>query len=104
MFALSFVALVGALDGGVERVPLDRGVAVIYDTCPAAPPTVALDGGWKLLPPERAARLACIMETCEVDRKLARAELKAAAPPLWWLAVVGAAVSAFLLGWFLPRP
>lgn len=64
-----------ASDGGVWDSPL-------YDQCPDAPPPEAVevrgsffepvavpDGGtsW-LLPPERAARVACLMKTCETRR------------------------------------
>jgi hypothetical protein len=93
MLGLTLTVVLAGTDGGV-----------IYDACPEAPPTVSLDGGWKLMSPERASRLACIIETCEVDRKLARERAVGLQPTWWWLLASGLAVAAFLAGWLVPRP
>lgn len=84
----------------------DAGVrfdASLYATCPEAPPVVALDGGWALLPPARAERLACLMATCEADRRMKQEALEASPPPGWWLGasavVVVVAAAAFAVGW-----
>lgn len=95
------LALSQAPDAGV-----DGGIRVfedpIYASCPDAPPVIPLDGGWTLTPPERNARLACGLVTCETDRRLKGEQLKAAPPPGWLIgssvAVVVVAAAAFFVG------
>jgi hypothetical protein len=98
--------------------PIDGGSPAfsdtIYATCPDAPPVIVLDGGvageafagWRLMHPDRAARVACLMQTCEVDRKLREVREDAAPPPWWWVGSVsvalGLAVAAFFLGRSIP--
>lgn len=50
----------------------------LYALCPPAPPSVQLDGGYRLLTPERVARLDCLMVTAD-ERAL---QLEQAPPPL----------------------
>lgn len=89
------LALVLASDAGV---PVDGGIRVfedpIYSVCPEAPPVIPLDGGWTLTPPERNARLACGLVTCETDRRLKGEQLQAAPPPGW---LVGSSVVVVLV-------
>ncbi len=98
----SVLALVIAgLDGGE---PLSSYVPdrheTLYSTCPDAPPTIDLDGGWKLMPPERSARLRCLLVTCETSRKLAENDQRSA-PPWWWAVTIGAVAAAATLAWWL---
>lgn len=93
-------------DGGAPDAGVDAGIQLfadpLYATCPDAPPTIPLDGGWTLTPPERNARLACFMVTCETDRRQKKSDLDGAPPPQWWVvasaAVVTVAAAAFALG------
>lgn len=75
----------------------------IYSTCPVAPPVQVLDGGWVLSPPERAARVACLMEICDVDRTRRAKEQETAPAPNSWLVTAGAAVSAAIAAYSLAR-
>jgi hypothetical protein len=91
---------------GVQSDAGDVGIRVferpLYASCPDAPPAIQLDGGWVLLPPERAARLACGLVACETDRRAKEEQLKAAPPPYWWLiassAVVVVGAAMFFVG------
>lgn len=117
LFVLSVAGIVLAqADGGHDftvNAALDAGPTIdaggayvgaavtftdtIYGTCPVAPPVQVLDGGWKLLSPERAARTACLMEICDTDR-MRRAKEQAAEPaPWWWVSLVGSVVSTAIL-------
>lgn len=70
----------------------------LYAVCPDAPPSMGSvplpDGGVFLLPPgsaylpaPRPARIACLMETCDIDRQ---AKGKANdTPPAWWAVSMG---------------
>lgn len=93
---LTTMLLLAALpDGGLPPTFSDT----IYSSCPEAPPTVKLDGGWQLVPPERDQRIACLMDTCDTDRMLRKERAKAEAnvPPWWWaIGVGGLAVGATL--------
>jgi hypothetical protein len=93
---------------GVWAPNLDGGQASsfsasLYATCPDAPPTEKLDGGWVLMPPERAARVACLMETCEAHRRRLETHVEEAASPWWWVAAVAATVAAGAAGFVLGR-
>lgn len=92
--------------GGVVALPEtvargDGGLDSIYSTCPAAPPLQAIDGGWVMLFP-RAARNACLFETCEADRSRRAAEKAESPPPTQWVVwatgIVMAASAGFSLG------
>lgn len=101
IFTLISIVLAQA-DGGTPLPVNDAGgsySAPLYETCPAAPPSLVLDGGFVLLPPERSARLACLMETCDADRARREKEMKAAPAqaPAWW-ALLGASVSSVIIG------
>lgn len=91
-----------ANDGGTSADAGVRFDAPLYAMCPEAPPLVELDGGWKLLPPSRAERLACLLATCEADRRAKQDALEDSPPPWWWLGasavVVTVAAAAFALG------
>jgi len=80
-----------AVDGGVSAPGrrADFG-APLYDQClaDAGAATRQADGSW-LLPPTRAARNACLMETCDVRRQ----DLEAAPPPLGSTSLVFAAIA-----------
>lgn len=95
--ALVLAALLGA-DGGEPETP--NGHETLYSSCPEAPPTIDLDGGWKLMPPERSARLRCLLVTCETSRKLAQLDQQRA-PAWWWVLTVGAVAGAAALAWWL---
>lgn len=103
---LSADARAAEVDGGLDAGTLDAGIQLfadpLYATCPDAPPMVQLDGGWTLVPPERNARNACFMVTCETDRRQKKSDLDGAPPPQWWVvataAVVTVAAAAFALG------
>lgn len=90
------LALVAGADGGIDA-GIDFDVS-LYAACPEAPPSVPLDGGLVLLPEPRARRVACLMATCETDRRLCRDEVNAAPPPWWWVAVTGALVLGVVAG------
>lgn len=64
----------------------------LYSTCREAPPVVQLDGGWVLLPPERAERNACLMATCETDRQTRQNQSQ----PAQWVQVTTAIASAVI--------
>jgi len=66
----------------------------LYSTCPDAPLAMTLDGGWVLMPPERSARVACLMMTCETDRLQKEDAAKLAPPPMWWVVGISAVVTA----------
>lgn len=88
------------IDGGAS-VPAPFSDA-LYVTCPAAEPVVALDGGWVLMPPDRAARTACLLATCEAARKQTQEPLT---PPswLWWgVGLVVAGTAGYFVGQALP--
>ncbi len=129
VLALFFSLRVMAQDGGVPDGGLDAGLGdfpvtitplaleatplapfadPIYGTCPDAPPVQVLDGGWHLLPPQRSARIACIMATCEGDRLLRKEKLQTSPPPWWWTTASGVAVTlagaAFAAGKLWPKP
>jgi len=77
LYTLALLALAAA-DGGASDAGLGWNDP-LYAQCPQAPPPVPLeDGSWKL-PPARAARNACLAETCEARRRTL--EPIAAAPP-----------------------
>jgi hypothetical protein len=75
----------------------------VYE-CPDAPPSMELDGGWRLLPPERAARLSCIIGTCEKRVEQAQAKDRDLPPPLWFVGWAASLVLVAALAWLLPRP
>lgn len=84
--------------------------STIYSTCPEAPPVIVLDGGisgayagWRLMSPERAARVACLMQTCEVDRKLREVRENAAPPPWWWVGSASVAIALAALAFWIGR-
>ena len=112
-------------DAGVWTVAaFDAGVSFdesLYATCPAAPPSVpvvwtnaggkdvlttvpAVDAGftgWLALPPMRSERLACLMETCESDRKARATAMNQTMPATWWqvgLTVLTTSGVAYSLG------
>jgi len=104
MVAFVLVGLLAQVDASIIG---DAGINVfersLYASCPDAPPAVQLDGGWMLLPPERAARLACGLVACETDRRVKEEQLKAASPPYWWLIASGAAVVVGVAMFFVGR-
>ena len=113
MLARLVVMTVLAADGGVSAsdagVRTDGGtqtfISELYGSCPDAPPSMPLDGGWVLLPPARAQRLACLMETCDVARQ---GEKKIAEePPYWWaigMGLFGAGLAAGMaVSFFVPK-
>ena len=78
MSALLIVLMLSAADGGV--IGLDPNDP-LYSTCPEGPPTVEVTQekvdavpvlapylSWLLLHPDRAARAACLLETCDATR------------------------------------
>lgn len=102
---LAPVAPVAAPDAGTSPGSGESSaLAPLYATCPNAPPVEVLDGGWVLMPPERASRVACLMATCEERRKQQEADA-AGAPPNWFLqaaaVVVVVGTAAFAVGWSL---
>lgn len=102
-----------AADGGVElSANFD---APLYATCPDAPasrdasdiwlgdagaPDVHLiDPGASYLPSRRSARIACLLETCDVDRQGKQKILDGPSAPAWWagwVAAFGTGVSVAL--------
>lgn len=60
----------------------------LYALCPAAPPSVVLPNGSRVLTPERVARLDCIMFTADERRR----QLEAGAPFLSRFSLVTTAV------------
>ena len=79
----------------------------LYAECPKGPPPSQLaDGSW-VLPPARAARNVCLLETCDARRRTL--EPIAAGPPMFssgalWLDLLlwGTGVAAgIFLGWTL---
>lgn len=89
--------VLGAADGGLEAPFADP----LYSTCPEAPPVVELDGGAVLLPAMRAARVACLMETCDDARR--RGKTVAETPPWWWVFASGALVVGLVGGYLIPK-
>lgn len=90
-------------DGGTYELFSDP----IYSTCPDGLPVQSLDGGWKLLAPSRAARVACLMATCDTDRHERKEREKVSPPPMWWevgaALLVGGATLGFMAGrYFAP--
>lgn len=106
IFTLISIVLAQA-DGGHDFAVNDAGgsySAPLYETCPAAPPSLVLDGGFLLFPPERAARIACLMETCESDR-MRREKAMRDAPaevPVWWQ-LLGVGAVSMLTGFTLAK-
>lgn len=85
---------------GTPGVAPDGGTLfsdALYAQCPVAtgPQARPTPDGW-FLPHERAARVGCIMATCEVARREAKALNEEA--PNWWLVTVGAVAVAVLGG------
>lgn len=88
LLSILLVGQVSGVDGGVANVVAQFDAPVtftdpIYKSCSDAPPVIEVsnpdggsdqmpDGGvaakWLLLPPERAARHACILASCETNR------------------------------------
>lgn len=112
MIALLLIAamLAADLDGGTPDAGLGWNDP-LYAECPKAPPPVQLDdGSWKL-PPARAARNVCLMETCDARRRTL--EPIAAGPPMlssgslvadliiWGLGFAAGGVLFGYLGWTL---
>ena len=99
----------GTVQAGVVSTKLTNSTqSTLYDTCPAAPPAQVIfhqeeDGGfnnkWRLLPPERVSRIACIMETCEADRSRREKAMSEAPPPLSWGAAISIAVTSVTFGY-----
>lgn len=81
------VSAADAVDGGMWwNDPL-------YVECPKAPPPAQqADGSW-VLPPERAARNACLMEACDARRR--QLEPLAEGPPV--LSTAGLVMSLTML-------
>lgn len=112
--AIVVAVAAAAADGGT----LDAGTAPrfsdpLYSECPPASTAGAAaqreDGSW-VLPPARAARNACLMETCDARRQ----QLEVAPPPLSTTSLLFAGIAAVLalalglyVGWefarWLPR-
>jgi len=93
------VSRVGGVEVDAGQIsPLDT----LYATCPAAPPVEVLDGGWVLMAPTRAGRVACLFETCDAKRKADRDTIAAAPPPALWIvwgaSIVMIAVAAYGVG------
>lgn len=99
-------ALAQAPDGGVPA-SADAGIQVfddpIYAMCPDAPPATELDGGWLLISPERTARLACGLVTCETNRRQKSEQLAEAPPPYWWVYATTAVLIFGALGFAVGR-
>ena len=106
------MAVTAGNDGGFTPSPPtpDAGVGVVVDAparpfsdalyaeCPAAPPSVRGDGGvW--LPDPRAARITCLMTTCDVSRRQTKAELDGKGPPPGWVTWVGGLATATIIGY-----
>ena len=92
----------------------------LYASCPVGPPTVEVDEakvqelpvlapylGWLLLHPERASRVACLLETCDDARRSGVKLLEGPKGPMWWGLLVGAVTLGVTVGigvgWFLPH-
>lgn len=75
----------------------------LYAQCREAEPSQPLDGGWVLLPPARAERVACLMTTCEVDRQAKVSASDAAPPPSWLVVAVTTGVLAAIAGFWAGR-
>lgn len=89
----------GTADGGSHMPFTDA----LYATCPQTDElAVEVDGGWVtpssgwFLPPARAARVACLMATCERDEREDEKLLQQ--PPNWWVAQVASIVTAIGVG------
>jgi len=67
------LGLLLTVDGGSSLF-----AAPLYEQCPRAEPSIELDGGWRLLSPQRTARLDCLMVTA-AERVV---QLERAPPPL----------------------
>lgn len=87
---LALAIVLAQLDAG------SRWERPLYERCPSAEPSVALDGGWRLVSPQRDARLACLMTTAD-ERVM---QLEAAPPPLGWVSLAFSGI-ALALGLFL---
>lgn len=105
MISLFTLIMLAQADGGHDLAVDDAGTytAQVYSTCPGAPPVQVLDGGWKLLPPERAERIACLMAVCESERDRRAKEMAATPPQPSWLVYVGTAASSFAAGFTLAK-
>lgn len=88
-----------AIDGGTPR-GFD---GPLYRACPEAPPMQRLDGGVVLMPPERAARVACLMETCEAHRVILEEYRKDEPPPPLLMAFLAGLVLAGVAGFTVGR-
>lgn len=85
------VLLVGQLDGGIalnSSESLDAGAppfsAAIYAGCPVTGEKAeSRDGGW-FLPTARAERTACLLASCEEDRKTRGAGVSTSTPAWVW--------------------
>lgn len=86
MTALLLAAVLSQADAGSADAG-SRWARPLYALCPAAAPRVLLDGGWSLMPPERTARLDCIMVTAD-ERVL---QLEAVPPPFGSASLIFAA-------------
>lgn len=98
MIALVLTAVLAQADAGT------RWEHPLYELCPAAPPSVVLSDGSRLLTPQRVARLDCIMVTAH-ERVL---QLEAEPPPFGLASrlLAGGALllglfGGFLGGWYL---
>jgi len=105
------LALSQAPDAGVTGLDPHEP---LYSSCPDALPTevitpvnapllgqMLLDGalnGHRLSTPERAARLACFIESCDADRKSKAKLLEAPTGPGWWSLIAGTFAAGLLLG------
>ena len=89
MHALLLTLVLTSADGGIT---FD---APLYVFCPlTTQQAVTIDGGFVLLPPERAQRAACLLETCEAHRQVLEQDLGSHPAPLpWTLWAVGVAVA-----------
>lgn len=115
--ALLLVALaqsVGVDGGGPLTDAADAGfpppfAAPIYGKCPVTEEkAIEVDGGW-LLPTARAERAACLLASCEEDRKNGRSGAVATAPPAWVWWVTSAiqlttAAATFGITWAASHP
>lgn len=107
MISLLASIVLSTADGGTPFPVNDAGTPLpaIYGSCPAAPPVTVLDGGWILLPPERAARNACMLAACEFDRKEKEHQLETISPNVVVVVVaIGLAVGVSgTVGYFIGR-
>lgn len=101
-------------DGGIGGLdPKDP----IYASCPDAPPTEVVSKanverllaeltsgaleGYRVMAPQRSARLACFLEACDADRRLKAKLLDAPNGPVWWSLIAGSFAAGILFGGFV---